>query len=127
MGKAEPAVSVWSEIQSPREMDVARRFEYDEDSLGMIRKWLCLDELRGVIAEVGSGSGYFTEKLLNMCAPDTKIVCIEPDEALRKYASSKLNLQGQGIEQAGEDGASCLGQGGLETAQGCGLRKRKTL
>jgi hypothetical protein len=37
MGRSELDAVVWSEIQSPREMDVARRFECEEDLLGMIR------------------------------------------------------------------------------------------
>jgi 16S rRNA A1518/A1519 N6-dimethyltransferase RsmA/KsgA/DIM1 with predicted DNA glycosylase/AP lyase activity len=71
----------WHNIQSPEEMDVSRCFEYDEDALFQLRKWLRLDEeLPKTIVEVGCGSGYFTEKLIEMASWKREIVAIEPDE-----------------------------------------------
>lgn len=81
----------WHNIQSPFEMDVGRRFEYDEDSLELLKRWLRLDKNRTkVIVEVGSGNGYFTKKLIEMTYGHAKIVCIEPDDILRQYAEAKL-------------------------------------
>lgn len=80
----------WHNIQPPELMDVSRRFEYDEDSLTLLQKWLRLNEgASKTIIEVGCGSGYFTEKLLEM-APSSKITAVEPDDVLRKYAERKL-------------------------------------
>jgi len=81
----------WHNIQGPFEMDVLRRFEYDEDNLKLLKCWLRLHDPRiKVIVEVGSGSGYFTEKLVEMTSERVKIVCIEPDDVLRRYAEAKL-------------------------------------
>lgn len=45
----------WHNIQPPEEMDVSRYFEYDEDSLFQLRKWLRLDEaVPRTIVEVGA-------------------------------------------------------------------------
>jgi len=41
--------------------------------------------------EVGCGSGYFTEKLINMTPVLKRIVAIEPDDVLREYAKEKLS------------------------------------
>ena len=55
-----------------------------------MQKWLRLNEgASKTIIEVGCGSGYFTEKLLEM-APSSKITAVEPDDVLRKYAERKL-------------------------------------
>ena len=81
----------WHNIQGPFEMDVLRRFEYDEDALELLKCWLRLYSSKvKVIVEVGSGSGYFTEKLVEMTRGQAKIVCIEPDDVLRRYAEAKL-------------------------------------
>jgi ubiquinone/menaquinone biosynthesis C-methylase UbiE len=91
MSKIEFDPRFWHNIQGPFEMDVSRRFEYDEDSLELIRRWLRLhDSQVEVIVEVGSGSGYFTEKLVEMTHGQAKIVCVEPDDVLRRYAETKL-------------------------------------
>jgi ubiquinone/menaquinone biosynthesis C-methylase UbiE len=81
----------WHNVQPPEEMDVSRRFEYDEDAVALLRKWLGLNEgFSGKIIEVGCGSGYFTGLLTRM-APSCKIVAIEPDDVLREYAERKFD------------------------------------
>ncbi len=75
---------LWHNIQPPEVMDAARRFEYDEDSLALVRRWLRLDSVKTVV-EVGCGSGFFTEKL-RLLAPEAELVGVEPDEPLRRYA-----------------------------------------
>ena len=91
MSKIEFDPRFWHNIQDPFEMDVSRRFEYDEDALELIKRWLRLDNSQvKVIVEVGSGSGYFTEKLIEMTNGKAKIVCVEPDDVLRRYAETKL-------------------------------------
>ncbi|MFB0543759.1 MAG: class I SAM-dependent methyltransferase [Candidatus Bathyarchaeia archaeon] len=80
----------WHNIQPPELMDLSRRFEYDEDVLNLLRKWLRLSEgASKTIVEVGCGSGYFTEKLLEM-APGSKITAVEPDDVLREHAERRL-------------------------------------
>jgi SAM-dependent methyltransferase len=41
--------------------------------------------------EVGCGSGYFTEKLVEMASALKEIVAVEPDDTLREYAQEKLS------------------------------------
>jgi ubiquinone/menaquinone biosynthesis C-methylase UbiE len=82
----------WHNVQPPESMDISRRFEYDEDHLQLLRKWLRLDE-PNTIVEIGCGSGFFTEKLAAM-SPESEITGIEPDEFLRKY------VEGKGIKRA---------------------------
>jgi len=75
----------WHNIQPPEFMDVSRRFEYDEDHLRLLKRWLRLDsEAPRTIVEVGCGSGFFTEKLVKM-APGSEIVGVEPDDVLRGH------------------------------------------
>ena len=78
----------WHNIQTPEEMDISRRFEYDEDHLCLLRKWLRLGEGLKKIVEVGSGSGFFTEKLVEI-APGSEIIGVEPDDVLREYVEGK--------------------------------------
>lgn len=80
----------WHNIQPPEEIDVSRHFEYDEDATSSLRKWLRLDEaVSKTIAEVGCGSGYFTEKLIQMTTTLREMVAIEPDNVLREHAKQK--------------------------------------
>ncbi len=82
----------WHNITPPEEMDVSRYFEYDGDALYHLRKWLRLDEaVPKTIVEVGCGSGWFTEKLLNMTPILREMVAVEPDDVLREYAAAKLS------------------------------------
>jgi SAM-dependent methyltransferase len=80
----------WSTIQSPEEMEVYRRFEYNKDSLALIKKWLKVGGHTRRVAEIGSGSGYFTEKLLQMLPRVAEVTCVEPDNRLRDYAREQL-------------------------------------
>lgn len=91
----------WHNIQPPEGMDVSRRFEYDDDALLLLRKWLRLGGPRRVV-EVGSGSGFFTEKLLTM-SPQSEITCVEPDNVLRKYAEGKLKGKASFVKGAAEE------------------------
>jgi len=92
----------WHNIQPPEEMDVSRYFEYDEDALFQLRRWLRLDEAKTIV-EVGCGSGYFTEKLLRMTSTLKELVAIEPDDVLREYARRKLSPKVRFLKGAAED------------------------
>ena len=92
----------WHNIQPPEEMDVSRHFEYDEDALLQLKKWLRLDESKTIV-EVGCGSGYFTEKLLKMASSLREMVAIEPDDVLRAYAEEKLLPKVRFLKGAAED------------------------
>ena len=78
----------WHNVQTPEEMDLSRRYEYDEDHLRLLRKWLRLDEGPAKIVEVGCGSGFFTEKLVEM-APGSEVIGVEPDDVLRAHTEGK--------------------------------------
>lgn len=94
----------WHNIQPPSEIDVSRYYEYDEDSLFLLRKWLRLDQgLPKTIVEVGCGSGYFTEKLLEMAPAAKRIVAVEPDDVLREYAKQKLSRKVEFLKGTAED------------------------
>ncbi len=94
----------WHNIQPPEEIDVSRYFEYDEDALFQLRKWLRLDEeVPKTIVEVGCGSGYFTEKLIEMTSVPREIVAIEPDDVLREYAKEKLSPKVRFLKGTAED------------------------
>jgi predicted O-methyltransferase YrrM len=80
----------WSAIQSPEEMEVNRRFEYDDESLTLIKRWLKVGRQTKRVVEIGSGSGYFTKKLLGMIPSAAKLTCVEPDDRLRDYAGHIL-------------------------------------
>jgi len=94
----------WHNIQTPDEMEVVRHFEYDNDALFLLRKWL---RLRGMvpktIVEIGCGSGYFTGKLLGMTSILREMVAIEPDDVLREYAEEKLSPKVKFLKGAAED------------------------
>ena len=79
----------WSYVQAPEEMFVLRRFDFDDDTLHLLRKWLGLGRPNLKIVEMGSGSGYFTEQLLK-ASNNSFITCVEPDDTLRKYAEARL-------------------------------------
>jgi ubiquinone/menaquinone biosynthesis C-methylase UbiE len=72
-------------------MDVTRYFEYDEDALFQMKKWLRLDDtVPKTIVEVGCGSGYFTGKLVEIASVVKEIIAVEPDDVLRDYAAWKF-------------------------------------
>jgi SAM-dependent methyltransferase len=79
--------SAWHFIQAPEEIFVLRKFDYD--ALFLLQKWLRLKRSNLKIVEMGSGSGYFTEKLLKI-SNNPSIICVEPDDALREYAQKRL-------------------------------------
>ena len=81
----------WHNIQPPESMDITRRFEYDEDAIALLKKWLRIAEgATNTIVEVGCGSGYFTGLLTRLAPNCTRIVAVEPDDVLREYAAQKF-------------------------------------
>ena len=82
----------WHNIQPPEEVDVSRYFEYDKDALFLLKRWLRLDQSAPkTVVEVGCGSGYFTERLLDMIPTLEGMVAVEPDDVLREYAAEKFS------------------------------------
>ena len=80
----------WHNIQPPESMDITRRFEYDEDAIALLKKWLRIAEgATKTIVEVGCGSAFSTG-LLTRLAPNCRIVAVEPDDVLREYADQKF-------------------------------------
>jgi len=84
--------STWHFIQAPEEIFVLRKFDFDDDALCLLQRWLNLKRLNLKIVEMGSGSGYFTEKLLKI-SNNPSIICVEPDDVLREYAEKRLGKQ----------------------------------
>ena len=94
----------WHNVTPAEEMDVSRYFEYDEDALFQLRKWLRLDQaVPKTIVEVGCGSGYFTEKLVTMTPILSEMLAIEPDDVLREYAAKKLSPKVGFLKGTAED------------------------
>jgi ubiquinone/menaquinone biosynthesis C-methylase UbiE len=93
----------WSAIQSPEEMEVNRRFEYNDESLTLIKRWLKVGRQTKRVVEIGSGSGYFTKKLLGMIPSATKLTCVEPDDHLREYAARQLGKKAEFLNGWVED------------------------
>jgi ubiquinone/menaquinone biosynthesis C-methylase UbiE len=84
----------WHNVQAADEMDVSRYFEYDDDAILQLRKWLRLDQAAPkTMVEIGCGGGYFTGKLVAMASALSEIWAVEPDDVLREYASRKLSSQ----------------------------------
>jgi SAM-dependent methyltransferase len=94
----------WHNIQTPEEMDVSRHFEYDDDALLQLKKWLRLEEASiKTIVEIGCGSGYFTEKLMKMAPASNEFIAIEPDDTLREHANEKLSPKVKFLKGTAED------------------------
>ena len=79
---------LWHNIQPPEFMDLSRKYEYNEDHINLLKKWLRLKENPKTVVEIGPGSGFFTEKLSEM-SPNSKIIGVEPDDVLRNYIERK--------------------------------------
>ncbi len=73
-------------------MFVLRKYDFDEDTRYLLRKWLNLERPNLRIVEMGSGSGYFTEQLIKM-ANNPSIICVEPDDVLLKHAKEHLGAK----------------------------------
>ena len=90
----------WSALQSAEEMDVGRYFEYNEDALELFRKWFEPFLKSGAkVLEVGSGSGFFTNKLLELF-PKINLTCLEPDENFVKLLTKRFGEKITVIKEA---------------------------
>ncbi|HUU76810.1 MAG TPA: class I SAM-dependent methyltransferase [candidate division Zixibacteria bacterium] len=99
----EKKLKSWSFLQSSEEIDVGRFFEYDEDALRMFSEWLSFLKLPKIrILEVGSGNGFFTNKLLEMF-PEIDLVCLEPDvsfvKILEKRFGNRISIVNEKVEK----------------------------
>jgi ubiquinone/menaquinone biosynthesis C-methylase UbiE len=84
----------WHNFQAADEMDVSRYFEYDDDAIFQLGKWLKLDQtIPKTVVEIGCGGGYFTGKLITMASALKEMVAVEPDDVLREYALRKFCSQ----------------------------------
>jgi ubiquinone/menaquinone biosynthesis C-methylase UbiE len=82
----------WHNVQAPDEMDVSRHFEYDDDAIFQLKKWLRLDQaVPKTILEIGCGGGHFTRKLVTMSSALKEFCAVEPDDVLRAYAERKFS------------------------------------
>jgi ubiquinone/menaquinone biosynthesis C-methylase UbiE len=85
--------SHWHYIQAPEEIFLLRKYDFNDDNRQLLSKWLGLGRSNLRIVEMGSGSGYFTEQIL-LTTKEPEIICIEPDDDLRRYAKK---LFGEGV------------------------------
>ncbi|NHJ84634.1 MAG: class I SAM-dependent methyltransferase [Asgard group archaeon] len=83
--------SSWSDLQSADEIDVGRYFEYDDDAKKNFKNWLSfLDSDDCKVLEVGSGTGFFTNILLNLF-PKIKLTCLEPDASFVQILKNRFS------------------------------------
>lgn len=88
----------WGKYQTAEEMEISRKYEYDQDFLPLLYKWLNIKPSM-LVVDVGCGSGYFTRILAQGLKGKGKVVGIDPDETLiseaEKIAKKKglLNIQ----------------------------------
>ena len=80
----------WSKLQGVDEITVGRYFEYDEDAKKLFQKWFAfLQKPNTNVLEIGSGSGFFTNILLNLFE-NIKLTCLEPDETFAETLKSRF-------------------------------------
>ncbi len=92
----------WSKLQSVEEITVGRYFEYDDDAKKQFKSWFAfLQKPNSKVLEIGSGSGFFTEILLDLF-PSIKLTCLEPDEVfvevLESRFQNKITLVNEPVE-----------------------------
>lgn len=93
----------WSDLQSAKEIEVGRYFEYDPDAIEMFSKWLdfiCTPSVK--VVEVGAGTGFFSEILLQL-NPSMKLSCLEPDNRFIELLQRKFKQQVETIKGSIED------------------------
>lgn len=80
-------MSGWSEYQTAEEMELNRKYEYTQEFIPFICKWLCpASKPSSVVVDVGCGSGYFTKIIAGCMKYSGKIVGIDPDRRLIQEA-----------------------------------------
>ena len=102
----------WSKLQGVDDITVGRYFEYDEDAKKLFQKWFAFLQKPNIdILEIGSGSGFFTNILLNLF-DNIKLTCLEPDETfietLKSRFKNRIKIVNEPIEITTKIGrASC--------------------
>ena len=77
----------WGKCQTAEEMEINRKYEYEQESVLLICKWLGLSPRRSsVVVDVGCGSGYFTKIIAQCMREKGKVVGIDPDRKLIQEA-----------------------------------------
>lgn len=77
----------WGKYQTAEEMEINRKYEYEQDSVLLICKWLSLSPRRSSVAvDVGCGSGYFTKIIAQCMGEKSDVVGIDPDRKLIQEA-----------------------------------------
>jgi SAM-dependent methyltransferase len=93
----------WSALQSAKEIGVGRYFEYDPDAIEMFSRWLdflCKPPVK--VLEVGAGTGFFSEILLQL-NPSMKLSCLEPDDQFVEVLQRRFKQQIETIKGTIED------------------------
>lgn len=83
----------WHNVNPPEVYDISRYFDFDEDILYLLKKWLRIEEAKPkTVVEVGCKNGSFTEKLIGMASGvSEEILAVEPDDVFRRYAEEKFS------------------------------------
>jgi ubiquinone/menaquinone biosynthesis C-methylase UbiE len=77
----------WGKYQTAEEMEVARKYEYEQEFVPLICKWLGLSSRpSSVVVDVGCGSGYFTKIIAQCISEKGRVIGIDPDRKLVQEA-----------------------------------------
>jgi len=77
----------WGKYQTAEEMEVSRKYEYEQEFVHLVCKWLGLTgRPSSVVVDVGCGSGYFTKIMAKCIGEKGRIVGIDPDRKLVQEA-----------------------------------------
>lgn len=73
----------WSRYQTAEEMEISRKYEYDQEFVPFLCKWFGLgSKPSSVVVDVGCGSGYFTRIIASCINSKGRVVGMDPDRKL---------------------------------------------
>lgn len=86
-------MSGWGKYQTAEEMEIGRKYEYDDSFLPFLYKWLDLKPGM-IVVDVGCGSGYFTRILARGLNGEGKVVGVDVDKTLISEAEEIAEKKG---------------------------------
>lgn len=79
-------MSGWGKYQTAEEMETYRKYEYDDEFLPVLHKWLGVKPGMNIV-DVGCGSGYFTRILAGALQGKGRVLGIDADQSLISEAT----------------------------------------
>jgi len=80
-------LSGWSYYQTAEEMELSRKYEYAQEFIPFMCRWLCPSpKPSSVVVDVGCGSGYFTKIIAGCMKHKGTVVGVDPDRRLIQEA-----------------------------------------